>query len=177
MVIEPPLLRPPLEFLPSVSALTGLPACRPARSTRTSWRWPGVTGLYDLSAIARSLQPRRDVDLLALFEGHDRALGIGGAAIAALKDSHFAFSTQRVHALDLDVEQLLDRLLDLRLGRGHGNLEHDLVELGRVGRLLGDERRDDDVVMARVGGGHLNLASNASTAARVSTSFCRRMMS
>jgi hypothetical protein len=42
---------------------------------------------------------------------------------------------------------------------------------------VSDERGDDDVVMARIGGGHLKRASNASTAALVSTSLCRRMMS
>src|SRR3974390_498894 len=88
-----------------------------------------------------------------------------------------AASAQRVDGFDLHVEQLLDRFLDLRLGRGHGDLEHDLVELGRVGRLLGDERSDNDLVIARIVRGHLKRASNASTAARVSTSFCRRMMS
>ena len=45
LVIEPELLRPPLELLPSVSAFTGAPVCSPERSTSTSWRWPGVTGL------------------------------------------------------------------------------------------------------------------------------------
>src|SRR5262249_49135419 len=78
---------------------------------------------------------------------------------------------------DLDVEQLLDRFLDLRLGRVHGDLEHDLVVFGRVGRLLGNQRRNDDVIMARIVGGHLNRASSASSAARVSTSLLRRMMS
>src|SRR5665213_899004 len=133
----PLLLRPPVEFLPSVSAFTGLPACRPLRSTRTSWRWPGVTGLYFLSAIASSLQSRGHVDPLTLFEGHDRALGVGLAANAALEYFQFAAAVQRVHALDLDVEQLLDRFLDLRLGCRHGDLEHDLVVFGQVGRLLG----------------------------------------
>jgi hypothetical protein len=43
--MRPRLLRPPLEFLPSVSVFTGAPRWRPERSTKTSWRWLGVTGL------------------------------------------------------------------------------------------------------------------------------------
>src|SRR5215472_6643793 len=173
----PLLLRPPVEFLPSVSAFIGLPACSVERSISTNWRWPGVVGLYVFSAIAPLLQTRGDVDRLALFEGHDGALGVGLLAAAALEDLPFAAPAQRVDALDLDVEQLLDRFLDLRLGRGHGDLEHHLVVLGRIGRLLGDERRDDDVVVVRIGRGHLRRASNASMAALVRTSLWRRMMS
>ena len=41
-----------LGVLPSVSALTGPPLCRPERSTSTSWRWPGVVGLYCFRAMA-----------------------------------------------------------------------------------------------------------------------------
>src|SRR6516162_7385009 len=173
----PLLLRPPVEFLPSVSALTGLPACRPVRSTSTSWRCAEVTGLWVFNAIARSSQPRGHVDCLTLFKGHHRAFSVGGAAVAPAERLPFAAAAQRIDALDLDVEQLLDRFLDLRLGRVHGDLEHDLVVFGGVGRLLGDERRYDDVVVARIVGGHLNRASSASSAARVSTSLFRRMMS
>src|SRR5215467_10677377 len=127
--------------------------------------------------MARSSQPRGHVDCLTLFQGHNRAFGIGGAAIATAEGLPFAAAAQRVDALDLNVEQLLDRFFDLRLSRVHGDLEYDLVEFGRIGRLLGGERRNDDVVMARIVGGHLNRASSASSAARVSTSLLRRMMS
>src|SRR6188768_2120768 len=51
------------------------------------------------------------------------------------------------------------------LGRGARDLEHDLVVLGRHGRLFGDHRRDQDVVMARIGRAHLKRASSASSAA------------
>ena len=56
------------------------------------------------------------------------------------------------------------------------HLEDELVAFGRHRRLLGDHRRDDRVVVASVPV-HLNRASSASTAALVSTSFSRRMMS
>src|SRR5579859_6578007 len=125
----------------------------------------------------RSLQPGGHVYALTLFEGDDGALAIGLLPDAALEHFPFAASAQRVDALDLDVEQLLDRLLNLRLGGVHGDAEDHLAVLGRSRRLLGDDRRQDDVVMARIAGGHLKRASRASTAARVSTSLCRRITS
>ena len=61
------------------------------------------------------------------------------------------------------------------------NLEDDLVMLGEHRRLLGDDRRHDHIVVARVevlgGLAHLKRASSASTAARVRTSLSRRRMS
>ncbi len=85
--------------------------------------------------------------------------------------------TRVLTALDLDVEQLLHRFLDLRLGRMRRDAEHHLAVLGRHGRLFGDHRREDDVVVARILGGHFSRASSASSAARVSTSVFRRRMS
>src|ERR1051326_1940244 len=125
----------------------------------------------------RSLQPGGHVDALTLFEGHDGALAIGLLPEAALEHFPLAAAAQRVDAFDLDVEQLLHRLLDLRLGGVHGNAEDHLAVLGRRRRLLGDDRRENDVVMARIAGGHLKRASRASTAARVSTNLCRRITS
>src|SRR4051812_11914506 len=83
----------------------------------------------------------------------------------AAEDLGLALAHQRIHALDLDVEQLFDGLLDLRLGRLAGNPEHNLVVLARHRRLFGHDRGDDDVVMARIDVLHLKRASNASSAA------------
>ncbi len=66
---------------------------------------------------ARSLQTRRHVDAVTLFEGHDRALDLRLLADRALEGLDLALADEGVDALDLDVEQLLDRFLDLRLGR------------------------------------------------------------
>ena len=66
--------------------------------------------------------------------------------------------------------------------------EHDLVVLGDVGRLLGDDRSADDVVHLLPRQlwleprdvpepAHLRRASRCSTAARVNTSLSRRRMS
>ncbi len=51
MVMRPWLLRPPVPRRPSVNALTGLPFHRSERSTSTSSRSDGVTGLNVLSAM------------------------------------------------------------------------------------------------------------------------------
>src|SRR5947208_13486103 len=114
---------------------------------------------------------------MALFEGHDRALDLRLLAHSPFESLDLAFAQMRIDALDFDVEQLLDRLLDLRLGRIPGDLEHHLVALRSERRFLGNHRRDDHVVVAGIGGAHLNRASNASSADLVSTSVCRRRMS
>src|SRR3569623_3207411 len=124
-----------------------------------------------------SLQSGGHVDAVTLFEGHDSAFGIRLRTELATEDFRLALANQRVDALYLDVEQLLNRLFDLRLGRLRGDLDHNIVVLGRRRRLFRNHGRDDDVVVARVLSAHLKRASNASTAAFVSTSFCRRRMS
>src|SRR3569623_966811 len=118
-----------------------------------------------------TLQSGGHVDAVPLFEGHDSALGIRLRTELAAEDFRLALADQRVDALYLDVKQLLNRFLDLRLGRLSGHLEHLLVVLRCRRRLFRDHVRDDDGVVARVLSAHLKRASNASTAAFVSTSF------
>src|SRR5262249_59304678 len=114
--MRPLLLRPPVEFLPSVSALTGLPLCRVARSTRTSCRWLGVVGLNVFSAMTLSSQTRRHVDAVTLFEGHDRALEILLPPDAVAIGLQLAAAVERVDGLYRDPEQLPHRPPDLRPG-------------------------------------------------------------
>src|SRR5262249_14620513 len=116
VVMRPWTLRPPVLVLPSVSILTGAPFHRPLRSTSTSWRRPGLVGRYVLSAMAYS-QPRRHVDGVALFQGHDGALGVALARDDAPERLHLALAHLRVHGLHLHTEQLLDGGLDLGLAR------------------------------------------------------------
>src|ERR1700761_1872318 len=118
-----------------------------------------------------ALQPGGHVDAVTLFKGHDSTLGVRLRTELAAEDLGLPLADQRVDALHLDVEQLLNRILDLRLGRLRSNLEHNLVVLGSRGGLFGDHRSDDHVVVARVLSAHLKRASNASIAAFVSTSF------
>src|SRR4051794_4768557 len=122
-----------------------------------------------------SLEPRGHVDAVALLQGHDRVLGVGKPAANAAEGPKLALADQRIDALHLDVEQLLDRFLDLRLGGVLPHAEDHLAVLRRHRRLFGDDWRENDVVMTGFDrGAHLKRASSASTAARVSTSFSRR---
>src|SRR5690606_32597027 len=82
---------------------------------------------------------------------------------------------ERVDRLHLHREEAFDGFLDLRLGRIDRNVENDLAVLGSEGRLLGDYRRADDVVVGVLA--HAKRASSASTAALVRTRRLRRRMS
>src|SRR5262249_33919313 len=145
-VMRPLLLRPPCSRLPSVSAFTGGPFQSSLRSMITSWRWPGVTGLKVFSAIA--LDSPRHVDLRALGEGDDRFLVVGALAHEAAEALDLALDAQRVDRGHLDVEQALDRRLDLTLVGVEWHTEGHLVVLGRHGGLLGDHRPAHDLVHA-----------------------------
>src|SRR5579883_152594 len=186
MVTRPVLLRPPFSRLPSVSALTGLPFHSSLRSTMTSWRWPGVVGLKLLSAIGSD--SRRHVDLRALGQGDDRFLVVGALARRAAEALGLALDADRVDGLDLDIEEALDRRLELALVRRQGHAERDLVVLGAHRRFLGDHRRAHEIVHLLAGElhrlarndsepAHLRRASRCCTASRVSTSVSRRRMS
>src|SRR5690606_17228626 len=115
------------------------------------------------------------VDGVALGEGHDRLLDVAELPLDAAEALHLALADEGVDALHLDLEEGLDRFLDLRLGRRAEHVEDDLVLLGGGGRFLGDHRAADDVVMAVPD--HFSRSWRASTAARVSTRVCRRSMS
>src|SRR5688572_26563136 len=119
MVMRPWLLRPPVLVLPSTSILTGAPFHRWSRSTSTSWRRPGDVGRYVFSAmvVLYSSEPRRDVDRVPFLERHDGFLHLALTSDDALEGLQLALADDGVHSLHLDVEELLDRRLDLRLGR------------------------------------------------------------
>src|SRR5690606_31342134 len=148
MVMRPWLLRPPVLVLPSTSILTGAPFHRCSRSTSTSWRRPGDVGRYVLSAmvVLYSSEPGRDVDRVPFLERHDGLLDLALTGDDALEGLELALADDRVDRLHLDVEKLLHRRLDLRLGRGARDLADYLVCLGGERRLLGDDRRPNDVV-------------------------------
>src|SRR5579859_833644 len=182
-VMRPWLLRPPCSRLPSVSAFTGGPFQSSLRSTITSWRWLGVTGLKVLSAIA--LDSRGHVDLRALGEGDDRFLVVRALAHEAAEALDLALDPQRVDRGHLHIEETLDRRLHLALVRVERHAEGHLVVLGGHGGLLGDHRLAHDLVHALAAEllllarndaepTHLRRASRCSTAARVSTRVSRR---
>src|ERR1051326_4494094 len=118
-VTWPLLLRPPVLRLPSTSAFSGLPFQSADLSTRIRPRCDEVVGLYCLSAIVpvrSSGDAGGDVDRLAVGDGDDRLLDVRARVRAALPALGLALGVQRVDAGDADVEQGLDRRLDLRLG-------------------------------------------------------------
>ena len=89
----------------------------------TSWRCDGVVGLKVFSAIARRSRPQIPVVTSIRWpsaERDDRLLVVGAAAGTAANPLELAHDADRVDRVDLDVEQPLDRRLDLALGRVSG---------------------------------------------------------
>src|SRR5262249_230105 len=87
-----------------------------------------------------------DRDRLALAHLHDGLLEAGAVALA-----HAAALGLRLHLRDVDrghvdVEELLDRLADLRLVRVLVHLERVLPVADQAVALFGDDRPDQDVV-------------------------------
>src|SRR5215210_459917 len=115
-VTWPLLLRPPVLRLPSTSAFSGLPFQSDDLSTRIRPRCDEVVGLYFLSAIRFASDTGGDVDGLAVGQGDDSLLDVRARVGAALPALGLALGVQRVDAGDADIEQRLDRRLDLRLG-------------------------------------------------------------
>src|SRR5439155_6924861 len=86
-----------------------------------------------------------DLDRVALGEGDDGALLVGAFALRVAAALDLSTTHQRVDGEDLDVPDLLDRLLDLRLVGAIVDEERVRVALQpRVG-LFGDDGADDDV--------------------------------
>src|SRR5687767_3150509 len=128
-VTWPLLLRPPVLFLPSVSALTGLPFQSADLSTRIRPRCDGLVGLYVLRAIVSASDTGGDVDGLAVGQRHDRLLHVRARVGTALPALGLALLGDGVDALHVDAEQSLDRSLDLRLRGIGGDLENDRILL------------------------------------------------
>src|ERR1700722_11305440 len=125
---------------------------------------------------SRSSKTGGHVDAIAVRKRDDRFLHVLLASAYPAKRLVLALAQQRVDRGDLDVEQLFDRRLDLRLGRVARDLKDELVVFRGDRRFLRNYLSNESVVAAEVLD-HLNRASSASTAALVKTSFSRRMMS
>src|SRR5215470_8632402 len=103
-VMRPLLLRPPDEILPVVNDFTGAPLWSAERSTKTSWRWPGVVGLYVLSAMvpaSRGSESRSHVDAVPFLEGHDCLLHVRQLTAHTAEIADLAFANERIDVLDL----------------------------------------------------------------------------
>src|SRR3954447_15268224 len=110
-----------------------------------------------------------DVDAVTLGEADDRALGVLALAGAGAGTTGLAGSVQRVHGGDLDVEDLLDRDLDLGLVRVGAHQEGVLVRVEEAVALLAHDRRDQYVAVVLVQGAHFS-SSPASAVSAASTS-------
>src|SRR2546423_497217 len=94
-----------------------------------------------------SLSSFEDLDRLAGADLDDRLLPAGLAAADDAAALRLRAHLDHVHALDVDAEQLLDRLADLRLVRIRVDAEGvTVVLLDLLVALLGDHRREQDFV-------------------------------
>src|SRR5712691_12938695 len=146
VVMWPLLLRPPVRFSGSSSDFSGVVFVTSAKSETARNRVAGVTGLncrMPISALEY-------LDRVALFERHDRLLPgrthAGGPSVGAAPGAHH----ERADVRHGDLEERLDRPLDLRLGRPQVHPERVFLPclVGRR-RLLGDHRPHDRAVQVR----------------------------
>src|SRR5918998_3399067 len=108
------------------------------------------------------------LDAVTVGQLHQRSLGRLALTEAGLGALALALAVDGVHRQDPDVEDLLDRDLDLGLVRVRVDEERVPVLIENAVALLRDDRRHDDV--ARVGNGaHLDSPRNSSRAALVKT--------
>src|SRR5690348_8146974 len=168
-VIRPWTLRPPFLGSGTSRDFSGVVRVISAKSATLEPRRPGVVGLYlrmPMLSLPQVVSPVRlgdrapeDLDA-ALTKRDDRALGVSPLAEATAGALALALAVERVDVADLDVEDLLDGDLDLRLVGVRRDDEGVLVVVEQAVALLGDDRREQDV--ARVGQvAHADSSSSA----------------
>src|SRR5687768_5530076 len=139
--MRPWWLRPPLLLCGSSSGACGAPLCRSGVTTRTAERRPGEVGLNFINGMGCSSGLGGYVDGLAFGQTHIRLAPAAAAAGAVTEGLVLALDVQHVDALDLDVEQLLDRSLDFGLGSGARDFKDVLIgDFLQASGLLGNPR-------------------------------------
>src|SRR5258706_7960274 len=146
LVMCPLLLRPPVRLSGSSSDFSGSVFVMSAKSETERKRVAGVIGRncrMPMSALEH-------LDGVALFEGDDRLLpGWPPAGVAPVRLT-LGPHHQGAHPRDRDLEQRLDRGLDLRLACVEMHLERVfLAGTVRCRGLLGHDRRHDRGVQVR----------------------------
>src|SRR5699024_8740667 len=126
------------------------------------WPWNVVLNLL----LAAFSGPAEDVDG-ALTQRHDRALGVLALAHPEPGPAALALPGRGVDGLDLDVEDLLDRDLDLGLVRPGVHQEGVLTLVEQVVTLLRDHRGQDDVPGVLVRGRDAHWSSSVVSASVV----------
>src|SRR5215213_6877478 len=179
VVILPCTLRPPRPCSGRTSDFSGSDRVISAKSETLEPRRPGVVGLYlriGMSHNPLADRPAEGVDPVAVSQLDHRALGRLALPEARPGALALALAVRGVHGQHADVEDLLDRDLDLRLVRVRVDQERVPVLVENAVALLGDHGRDDDV--PRIGDrAHLSSSSevvappprNSSSAALVKT--------
>src|SRR6476469_9084580 len=155
VVIRPALLRPPLLLSGRTSDFSGVVRVTSTKSATDEPRRPGVVGLYLRIAMSVCL------------------LGRSGARAEA-GTPRLALAVHRVDRVDLDVEDLLDGDLDLRLVRPGVDEERVLALVEKAVGLLRDDRGDEDVARVLDVDAHFSVpfvaaVTNASNAPWVKT--------
>src|SRR3954463_4858197 len=147
--MRPWLLRPPFLGSGRTSDFSGVVRVTSTKSATDEPRRPGVVGLYlriamSVCLLGRSGARAEDVDG-TLTERDDGALGVLALADAEAGTPRLALAVHRVDRVDLDVEDLLDGDLDLRLVRPGVDEERVLALVEQAVGLLRDDRGDEDV--------------------------------
>ena len=126
-VIRPCVLRPPVFFKGSSSDFSGSVLVISSNDATVMPRRPGDVGLYRLTLIVHLAsspsETLKDRDALTVRQGHDGLFNLSRAALGPPLPAHLADLPHRVHLGDFHVENLLDRLLDLRLVARCGPLQ------------------------------------------------------
>src|SRR5262245_610767 len=116
---------------------------------------------------ALNLSPLEDLDRIAFLELDDRLLPAGAGALAVVPHLWLRRDLDDVDRDHLDAEELLDRLPDLRLVRVLVHAERVLAVLDQAVALLGDHRREQNLVRMKA---HEALPWTASSAASLTSS-------
>src|SRR4051794_17638015 len=182
VVIRPVLFRPPRPCSGRTSDFSGSSRVTSTKSATLAPRRPGDVGLYLRIPIVFLWQRARlaggsvwlgvrcvrsgdraaeDLDRIARLEADERALGVLALPVAVAGALALALAVGGVHVQHPDVEDLLDRDLDLGLVGLRADQEGVGPLLDQPVALLRDDRRQDDV--ARVG--NHSLAASVSLAA------------
>src|SRR6187551_2817265 len=164
VVIRPWTLRPPFLGSGTTSDFSGVDRVISAKSATLEPRRPGVVGLY--LRIAMIYNPLADraaegLDAVTVSQLHQGALGRFTLTEARLGALALARAVDGVHRQHADIEDLLDRDLDLGLVGVRVDQERVPVLVENAVALLGDHGGDDHI--ARVGNrAHLSPSSEAS---------------
>src|SRR6478672_4232452 len=183
VVMRPALLRPPLLESGRTSDFSGVDRVISTKSATLEPRRPGVVGLYlripivcdpqfpnrlDQSLTRSGDRTPEDVDR-AFLQGDDGALGVLALADAEAGATGLALAVQRVDGVHLDVEDPLDRDLDLGLVGPRVDDEGVLALVEQPVGLLRDDRREQDV--ARVLAQVAHLVSSSTDSAFFAAAF------